>query len=236
MDALNDTLKVIDTLHDADEVQQTSALIDKVIHRGYGDKPDVMWRHGRVLYLLGKEEVRDKKRREELVTKGYGEVTRCLAAPGQEETNYQAHKWAGIILSAVGEFKPTKEKIGNAFTIRNHFVKGLSIYSMDATLHHCLGSWCWNIMQISYLERKVAAVLFAAPPTSSYEECERHLMRSFELDPKAINNNLLLGDLCRQLRRHNEAKQWYQRAIDAPAKTKYLQSMQLEAKQKMDSL
>ena len=40
----------------------------------------------------------------------------------------------------------------------------------DATSMHLLGQWCYSVVSIPWYQRQVATVLFATPPTSSYEE------------------------------------------------------------------
>ena len=41
--------------------------------------------------------------------------------------------------SAVGDFVPTKEKIGNAYKIKEHALKALELKADDATTLHLLG-------------------------------------------------------------------------------------------------
>ena len=40
----------------------------------------------------------------------------------------------------------------------------------DATSMHLLGQWCYSVVSIPWYQRKIASVLFATPPHSTYEE------------------------------------------------------------------
>ena len=40
----------------------------------------------------------------------------------------------------------------------------------DRGLFHLRGRWCYNVAELSWMERKIASALFGEPPKSSYEE------------------------------------------------------------------
>lgn len=40
----------------------------------------------------------------------------------------------------------------------------------DATTAHCIGVWCKVFAELPWYQQKMASILFAAPPTSSYEQ------------------------------------------------------------------
>ena len=40
-----------------------------------------------------------------------------------------------------------------------------------ATTHHVLGEWAYGVASISWVERRVAAALFATPPTVCWPVC-----------------------------------------------------------------
>lgn len=89
--------------------------------------------------------------------------TRSDEAEGSLPPNGLGHKWVGILLGRTGDFIPTKEKIANAFTIKDCFVKALEQNPSDPTLYHCLGQWCYTVASVSWLEKKAASLLFATP-------------------------------------------------------------------------
>jgi len=56
------------------------------------------------------------------------------------------------------------------FRFQTHIDKALEILPPEASLYHLRARWCYSVADLSWLERKVAATLFAEPPKSSYEE------------------------------------------------------------------
>ena len=191
---------------------------------------DIQWRHGRAYWLMAKESIDDAARREQLMRKGLALVQAAYAQKGAEDS--AVNKWSGIMLGAMGEFLPTKEKIANAYTIKDFFLKGVALRADDPTLHHCLGAWCWSVLQIGMIERGLASVIFGAPPSSSFEECERFLMKSFELDKTQIANALMLGDLYYWNRQWDDAKRFFLIAAACPARTAHAAAQAAEAKAK----
>ncbi len=72
----------------------------------------------------------------------------------------------------------TKEKIQNAFKIKEHALKSTRLNPAGATAHHVLGEWAFGVASISFVERRVAAALFATPPTATYEEALQHYLNA----------------------------------------------------------
>lgn len=203
-------------------------LNDAVETKGLNDKPELLWRLSRACYDMANE-TNDANHKKEFAERA---VAYSKKACTLDDANWAAHKWYGISLGLLGKFIPTKEKIGNAYVIKEQFELGIKLNPNDATLHHALGTWCWNVLQISMIERGFAKVLFATIPSSTYEECEASLLKSAELDPAQSYNNLLLGDLYYQLRRWQDAKTWYLKATAVPAVTDHQKRLKAEAEQK----
>ena len=211
---MSDVLSQADEYHKKEDNPNAYAVLQAAYDSGNKD-PEVLWRLGRVHYLLG-QEFTDKAERKPHCEKGF-ELTKAALDAAPE--NWAVHKWHGILLSSMGQFQSTNEKIAQSYNIRDHWKKAIELNPTDATTYHCLGAWCWAILQISWLERQAASLLFGTPPTSSYEEAEKYLLKSHELDPKQTANTLLLGDLYYQQKKWEEAKKWYNIAADIPAIT-----------------
>lgn len=196
-----------------------------------GDKhPELLWRAARNCYDLCQEST-DKAVREELIKKGFDLVT---AAAEADRNSFAAQKWMGIILGSLGEFVATKEKIANAYIIRDHFLKAIELNPNDATIQHCMGKWCWSILQIGWLERQAASLLFGTPPTSTYDECRGYFLASDKIEP-TIHNCNALGDLYYQEKNWAEAKKWFEKALTIPAVSENHKRQHEEATKKRDS-
>ncbi|ESL08452.1 hypothetical protein TRSC58_03845 [Trypanosoma rangeli SC58] len=205
----------------------------KILHNaieGGLHHPQISWRYARSLYEMG-EETTDKKVRQTYFKKGLEWGKKAV----EEDSNTAAaHKWFSILLSAQNEFVGSREKVANAYIIRDHFLKALELDKDDATAQHCMGMWCWNVLRIGWVERQAATLLFGAPPTSTPEECLKYLLAADALEP-TIRNCLAIGDAYLYQNQKVEAKVWFQKAIDLPATTQANRRQQENAKKKLAS-
>jgi len=133
----------------------------------------------------------------------------------------QGHKWYAILLSLKGDFVSTKEKIGNAFTIKEHCLKANELTPNDSTTLHVLGRWCFDVAKIGWVERKLASAIFAQPPESSFEEAVKWFTLAQEAEPHFIRNAVLVGDTYVQLKDQQKANEWYKKASEIPPETEF---------------
>lgn len=217
-----------DNFHKKEDIQSNYKLLEETFQGGNQD-PEITWRLGRSCYDMA-QETTDKPEKEKQIRRGLELVKASLEA---KPDNFAVHKWNGIMLGSLGDFIPTKEKIANAYTIRDHFKKATELNPEDCTSFHCMGKWCWSVLQIGWVERQAASLLFGTPPSSTYEECEEYLLKSAKLEMNQVYNNALLGDLYYQQKKWGDAKTWYQHAIDCPVVTENHKRQNAEAKTKL---
>lgn len=62
-----------------------------------------------------------------------------------DEESADVHKWFGILAGAKGEFLSVKERIHNGKLFKTHIDQALQIKPKDATLHHLLGRFCYEV-------------------------------------------------------------------------------------------
>jgi len=56
-----------------------------------------------------------------------------------------------------------------------------------------LGRFCYEVSQLSWIERQVASTLFSTPPSSSFEEALEHFHSSEKLGKPFKDNRLLIA-------------------------------------------
>eukprot|EP00668_Euglena_longa_P043500 GGOE01057909.1.p1 GENE.GGOE01057909.1~~GGOE01057909.1.p1 ORF type:complete len:236 (-),score=45.78 GGOE01057909.1:142-828(-) len=220
-----------DQLHDQGKVQQHFNVLDCAIKQ-QKDNPDVVWRYARACFLLA-EEKEEKEWQKTYFEKGLHQARHCVEL---DPKNAMGHKWVGILLGRLTNFVSTKEKVANAFLIRDCFLKALEQSPNDHTLYYGLGQWCWNVSNISWLERKAGALFFAAPPESSYEEAEQNYLKAAQLCPTFMDNVFALGGLYEAMKRKEDARIWYTKCLSIQAVTDSEKRMQAKAKQRVAAL
>jgi hypothetical protein len=189
--------------------------------------PEVLWRLGRACYDVA-EESTDPAVRKKNFERGLGLANESVTI---NPKSFAAHKWTGILLGSYGDFIPTKKKIANAYVIRDHFVAATELNPNDSTSHYCLAKWCWSMIQISWLERQAANVLFGAPPKCVLDEAKASLLKSQAIDDTVYTDSLL-GDVFAEEKKWSEAAKWYAKAAACPAVSESQKRQQTEAVRK----
>lgn len=78
-----------------------------------------------------------------------------------------------------------------------------------------MGHWCFAFAELPWYQRKVAAMIFASPPTATYEEALAFFLKAEEVDPNFYSKNLLmLGKTYIAMKDTLKAVQWLSKARD----------------------
>jgi hypothetical protein len=223
-----DVAKQADALKEKDDVSGNYAILDAAFERGERHA-EILWRLGRACYDMG-EESTDPQVRMRHFERGLGLANESIQ---QNPQSFAAQKWKGVLLGSYGDYIPTKQKIANAYTIREHFAKAVELNPQDSTSHYCLAKWCWSMIQISWIERQAANVLFGAPPKCTLDEAKDSLLKSQAIDD-AVYTDALLGDVFSAEKKFGDAAKWYKMAAACPAVTESQKRQQAEAAKKAE--
>ncbi|KAI3355078.1 hypothetical protein L3Q82_017958, partial [Scortum barcoo] len=185
----------------------------------YKDSHDAefLWRLARASRDLSQIPNMEAQRKKELV---YESLEYAKKALEKDENCFAAHKWYAVCLSDVGEYEGVKVKIGNSYIIREHIERAIQLNPKDATSLYILGVWCFSFADLPWYQRKVAAVIFSTPPTSTYEEALEFFLKAEEVDPNFYSKNLLmLGRTYMALKDKEKALLWLTKSKEYPAHT-----------------
>ncbi|KAK2094091.1 Regulator of microtubule dynamics protein 1 [Saguinus oedipus] len=139
-------------------------------------------------------------------------------------------------LDDVGDYEGIKVKIANAYIIKEHFDKAIELNPKDATSIHLMGIRCYTFAEMPWYQRRIAIMLFASPPSSTYEEALVYFHRAEQVDPNFYSKNLLLlGKTYLKLHNKKLAALWLTTAGDYPAHTEEDKQIQTEAAQLLTS-
>ncbi|KAE8280070.1 Regulator of microtubule dynamics protein 1 [Larimichthys crocea] len=196
---------------------ETEKLYQLLLQYKDSDEAEFLWRLARAsrdLSLLPDMKAEKKK---QLVFEAFEYVKRALE---KDDTCFAAHKWYAVCLSDVGDYEGVKVKIGNSTIIRDHLETAIKLNPKDATSLHILGYWCFAFAELPWYQRKVAALIFASPPTSTYDEALEFFLKAEEVDPNFYSKNLLmLGKTYMAMKDQQKALLWLTKAKEYPART-----------------
>uniref|UniRef100_A0A8D0K0E7 Regulator of microtubule dynamics protein 1 n=1 Tax=Sus scrofa TaxID=9823 RepID=A0A8D0K0E7_PIG len=134
-----------------------------------------------------------------------------------------------LVYEALEYAKRALEKNESSFAAHK---KAIELNPKDATSIHLMGIWCYTFAEMPWYQRRIAKMLFAAPPSSTYEEALGYFHRAEQVDPNFYSKNLLLlGKTYLKLHNKKLAAFWLTKAKDYPAHTEEDKQVQTEAAQ-----
>ncbi|KAG7395988.1 Regulator of microtubule dynamics protein 1 [Phytophthora boehmeriae] len=189
----------------------------KEMHAAHPEDVGVIWRLTRVAYDVSNLKATSAEEKKELTY-----YARDIIQKGLDLTKdvAQVHNWYGIILSSIGDYEGSKVSIANSYVIKSHWETSIQLNPSNPTTYYLLGRWCIAIADLSWLERKAAAVLFGTPPESSYDEALRFLLQSEELAPDSWKKrSALIAQVYSKKKDAAKAKEWVDKALAIPTAT-----------------
>ncbi|XP_023558964.1 regulator of microtubule dynamics protein 1 isoform X2 [Octodon degus] len=224
-------LEQADYLYESGETEKLYQLLTQ-----YKESKDaeLLWRLARALRDRAQLSRTSEEEKKLLVYEALEYAKRALE---KDESSFAAHKWYAICISDVGDYEGIKVKIANAYIIKEHFEKAIELNPKDATSIHLMGIWCYTFAEMPWYQRRIAKMLFATPPSSTYEEALGYFHRAEQVDPNFYSKNLLLlGKTYLKLNNKKLASLWLMKAKDYPAHTEEDKQIQTEAAQLLTGL
>ncbi|XP_076378697.1 regulator of microtubule dynamics protein 1-like [Megalopta genalis] len=174
---------------------KADALFDQENYKGiydlltnYRDSEDVeiLWRLSRALYKMSKTatDVQGKK----MIYEAYDLINNALSI---KEDHWAIHKWMSVILNSKCSYEGMKVQIRELYNIKTHMLRAVELNPTDATTMYMLGTWCYQVSDLAWYQRKVASVIFGEPPTSSFEEALKYFQNA---EKTCAENTGLLRD------------------------------------------
>jgi len=189
--------------------------------------PEVLWRYARLLHRRTDDAVVANKiskiSAEQQIRRGMDmldEAIELLLLDREEKEKEgkrcddndnkciaSCYKWKALLLGVLGDYVPIKEKIGNAFVIKELFLKSIEADPTDAVVFFGMGEWSYRVASTGYVQRKIASTIFATgPPESSFEEAIDWYRKSLERNPDFKRAYYGLGEALWTSGREKEAR------------------------------
>ncbi|KAJ8276900.1 hypothetical protein GJAV_G00069160 [Gymnothorax javanicus] len=194
---------------------ETEKLYDMLLPYKDSEDAEFLWRLARACRDLSQFSTVPPREKKRLVYEAFEYAKRALE---RGDSSFAVHKWYAVCLSDVGDYEGTKVKIGNSYIIREHLERAIELNPKDATSLYILGFWCYAFAELPWYQRKVAAMIFASPPTATFEEALDFFLKAEAVDPNFYSMNLLmLGKTYMMLGEKEKAIHWLSKSRDYPA-------------------
>jgi len=194
-DALALFTKVDDLMEGSHDQQLLSLKLLEDNQAEYSLNPAFLGRLCKAQYLCSvlADQAGDRERKKELILLAVDSGAKALELDNE---NSEVHKWYAISLGSRGEFSGVKEKILDGFEFKSHIDTAARLAPRDYVTHHLLGRFCYEVSQLSWIERKMASTLFANPPEASLPEAIDHFLTAESLKPDGWKENRLFIAKC----------------------------------------
>jgi tetratricopeptide (TPR) repeat protein len=200
-------IKQVDTM--ADDVNADKEQVLKFTKEGYdkydgANNPEILWRMARSVYKMSTiAEIKgDKESQKKLLFEADDWVLKALA---KDADCAEAHTWRAYICGKLSDFVGNKERIERGNAIQTHIEAAIKLKPKESGLYHTYGRWCLEVAKLSWLERKLAATLFGAPPEATYEDAVKRFKEADELKPDWKCNNFYMAKSYINLKNYKEA-------------------------------
>lgn len=201
----------IDALNAAKDFDGAHALLIRV-GSAERDKVDYLWRMARHHFNVS-DNTADEEVIERELYAGFDQARKALAA---DSANAFAHGYYAILIGRVGQIEGTKQKIKNSYAVRDHTLRAIELDPINDSWQHVMGQWHFTLADLSWIERNIAALIYATPPQASFAEAAGYFKRAGELDPDDVRHFLWLGKSQLQLENDSAAKASLEIAVSLP--------------------
>ncbi|CAL2045843.1 unnamed protein product [Caenorhabditis brenneri] len=197
----------LDALFGTDRVQEGYDALKK--RYDAGEKSiDVLWRLAKFCNEIGNRV--EKSKRKDIIVEG---KKYAIEAWNTDSNNFLAARWAALMSGKVTEYLGTKEKIEEGKNCKEYLDRAISIQPKEDALLHLRGRWALSVANLSWFERKAAALFYAEPPTATVEEAIADFQAAHAINPDWIENTVYLGKALYEKGDKSAAKPFFDQAL-----------------------
>lgn len=210
-------LTQVDT--DSENVEKDKESLYQLVKEGYErfngkSRADITWRMGRAAYKVAAaaEVAKDKTKEKEYLIEAEAWAKKALEL---DANCAEAHLWLALAEGKTCDFLGTKERIAKGKEIQHHLEESLRIRTDDFITYYTYGRWCYEVASLSWVERKIAAVIFDTPPEATFADAKEKFLKVQELKPNWKANLFWIAKCAVNLKDYSTAIEYADMASQA---------------------
>jgi len=225
-------LQKTDDLNDANDYDvalETALKADQL----EPENPEVLWRVARAYFNVADQAPDDEQLQIDNMYPGFEMAKTCVElAPDIAE----GHQYYAILIGRIGEIEGTKQKIENSYAVREHTLIAIDLDPENDSNYHVMGRWHFTLADLSWVERKIASLIYATPPEASFEEAAEYFQKANEIAGGDVRHLLWLGKSYIELDKETEAKRALEACLAIAPETDAERGMHADAKELLEDL
>lgn len=229
---LQDMIKKADKLHDEKKYQEVMRILEEA-EKIEPENPELLWRLARAHFDLADQNPENIELQKKHLYPGFEYAKRCIEL---DPNSAGGHQYYAILIGRIGEIEGTKQKIKNSYEVKKHTLRAIELDPKNDANYHVMGRWHFALSDLSWIEKKVAEIVYGKLPEASFEEAEYYFKKAHELAPDDPRHLLWLGKTQLKLGKKEEAKKSLRLAIEIKPSSESERKIIEEARQLLKSI
>ncbi|CAH8833208.1 unnamed protein product [Trichobilharzia szidati] len=93
------------------------------------------------------------------------------------------YKWLAILVGVYSSYVSAQQRIQYGYEFKELIDTAIKLDASDALSYYLQGRWCYEVYNLSWIERQIASKLFSKPPTSTIEAANTAFENAEKLRP-----------------------------------------------------
>lgn len=213
--SIQDIIKKADSLREEKKYQEVLEVLEEA-EKIDPENSELLWRLARAHFDLADQNPEDMKLQKEHLYPGFEYAKKCIEL---DPNSAGGHQYYAILIGRIGEIEGTKQKIRNSYEVKKHTLIAIKLDPKNDANYHVMGRWHYALSDLSWIEKKVAEIVYGKLPEASFEEAEYYFKKAHELAPDDPRHLLWLGKTQLKLGKKEEARKSFEMAIKIKPKS-----------------
>jgi tetratricopeptide (TPR) repeat protein len=175
------------------------------------DSAEILWKLARTNVCMA--DVAGEGQKLELYRRAEMFADRCVRA---DSASSEGHTWRAAALGNIAAFEGSKTKVLLCSIIKAELDESIRLDPDNDVAYSILGSFYMALGNVSWLERRLAALFLGSLPEGGYDDAERALRKAVALSPRVIRHHAALGELYMEVDRTEEAMGEFRQVVALP--------------------
>ena len=201
-------LASVDALSATGEYQKELKTLEDLVKNNPGDV-EVLWRLARSHFDIA-DQTEDEAVHKAHFYPGFEAAKTALKL---DPNSAKANHWYAVLTGKIGMLEGTKQKIINSYDVKKYAMRAIELDPTYDGTYHVMGRWHYELANLSWIERKIAGLVYETPPDGSFKESVQFFRKAIDAKPDEIRHYVWLAKALIEMDNDAEAKKVLNEAL-----------------------